>query len=133
MADAMLYRYSAFSSDPAGGSPAGVWVGDAFPSADEMQRIAAEVGYSETAFVTPASGRSRSLRYFSPQAEVSFCGHATIAAGVVLGDTEGDGTYRLATFVGDVPVAVRRRHDGVHRIADLGGAPAHPRQRRARQ
>jgi PhzF family phenazine biosynthesis protein len=38
--------------------------------------------------------------------EVPFCGHATIATGVVLGETEGDGTYRLATAVGEIPVTV---------------------------
>jgi PhzF family phenazine biosynthesis protein len=75
-----------------------------------MQRIAAEVGFSETAFIVPASGFERTVRYYSPLAEVSFCGHATIAAGVVLGQSGGDGTYRLATAVGEVPVAVRTRH-----------------------
>ncbi len=47
-----------------------------------MQRIAAEVGFSETAFVAPDAGLERVIRYYSPAAEVSFCGHATIAAGV---------------------------------------------------
>ena len=46
-----LLRYAAFARDPAGGNPAGVWIGERLPSADEMQAIAAEVGYSETAFV----------------------------------------------------------------------------------
>jgi PhzF family phenazine biosynthesis protein len=54
-----------------------------------MQRIAAEVGYSETAFLAPDGsglpGRFR-VRYFSPLAEVPFCGHATIASGVALAD-----------------------------------------------
>ena len=77
-----LSRLSAFTRDPAGGNPAGVWIGDALPDAASMQRIAAEVGYSETAFVAPARGRRREIRYYSPLAEVSFCGHATIAAGV---------------------------------------------------
>ena len=104
-----LRRYAAFTTDPAGGNPAGVWVGAALPEAGEMQRVAAEVGFSETAFVAPASGADRAVRYYSPEAEVSFCGHATIAAGVVLGETEGAGTYRLATTVGEVPVTARER------------------------
>jgi PhzF family phenazine biosynthesis protein len=94
-----------------------VWVGDALPDPGVMQQIAAEVGFSETAFVAPATGTSRIVRYYSPKAEVSFCGHATIAAGVALGETEGDGTYRLSTAVGEVPVMVRMR-DG-HREASL--------------
>ena len=104
-----LVRFSAFSDNPEGGNPAGVWVGDALPDSAEMQRIAAEVGYSETAFIAPSTGWERTIRYYSPEAEVSFCGHATIATGVALGATQGDGVYRLATSVGEVPVAVRTR------------------------
>jgi PhzF family phenazine biosynthesis protein len=117
MTASMLYRLSAFTTVPDGGNPAGVWVGDALPDPATMQRIAAHVGYSETAFVAPADGFDRTVRYYSPEAEVSFCGHATIAAGVVLGATGGDGIYRLATAVGEVPVAVREI-DG-HREASL--------------
>lgn len=108
-----LSRYAAFSRDPAGGNPAGVWIGETLPDAATMQRVAAEVGFSETAFVAPASGPERTVRYYSPEAEVSFCGHATIAAGVALGEAGGDGTYRLATRVGVVRVAVHK-HDGVY-------------------
>ena len=45
-----LYRRSAFTDNPKGGNPAGVWVGETPPSVEVMQRSAAEVGYSETAF-----------------------------------------------------------------------------------
>lgn len=107
-----LYRLSAFTSDPAGGNPAGVWIGDELPQPDEMQRIAAEAGYSETAFIAPTAGAERTIRYYSRLAEVSFCGHATIASGVVLGERDGDGTYRLDSAVGVVPVTVRS-HDGI--------------------
>ncbi|APE31294.1 phenazine biosynthesis protein PhzF [Halomonas aestuarii] len=103
-----LYRLTAFSRDPQGGNPAGVWLGDTLPEAATMRRIAAEVGYSETAFLAPLHGDVRTVRYYSPEAEVSFCGHATVAAGVVLGLLEGAGTYRLATAVGEVPVAVEQ-------------------------
>jgi PhzF family phenazine biosynthesis protein len=112
-----LYRRSAFTDNPNGGNPAGVWIGEALPPAAVMQRTAAEVGYSETAFVAPASGRLRTIRYYSPEREVPFCGHATIAAGVVLGETEGDGTYRLAASVGEVSVTVLSQ--GVTREASL--------------
>lgn len=104
-----LYRYAAFASSPGGGNPAGVWIGETLPDAATMQRIAAEVGFSETAFVAPTTGTARTVRYYSPEAEVSFCGHATIATGVVLGETNGAGTYRLATAVGEVPVVARQR------------------------
>jgi PhzF family phenazine biosynthesis protein len=84
-----LLRLAAFTTDPRGGNPAGVWIGSALPTDAEMQRIAAEVGYSETAFLAPdgsgVPGRFR-VRYFSPLAEVPFCGHATIASGVALAE-----------------------------------------------
>ena len=119
-----LSRLSAFSNHPEGGNPAGVWIGDTLPQPEVMQQIAADVGFSETAFIAPATGKDRTVRYFSPEAEVTFCGHATIAAGVVLGETEGDGTYQLATAVGEVPVDVRMR--GAIREASLTSvAPRH--------
>lgn len=109
-----LYRLSAFTNDPNGGNPAGVWLGEALPDAATMQRIAAEVGYSETAFVAPLSGARRSVRYYSPRVEIDFCGHATIAAGVVLGRLGGEGTYTLETAIGEVPVAVSRQDGEWH-------------------
>lgn len=121
---ARLHRLAAFSYSPDGGNPAGVWIGDELPSGEEMRRIAAEVGYSETAFVAPATGTDRTIRYFSPQAEVSFCGHATIATGVVLGEQDGDGTYRLSTSVGVVPVTVRTRN-GIREASFTSVAPQH--------
>jgi len=103
----ILRKLTAFAESPAGGNPAGVWVGDTLPDDEAMQRIAAAVGYSETAFVAPSSGLQRTVRYFSPEAEVPFCGHATIAAGAVLGSPGGDITYEFSTRAGRVPVVVR--------------------------
>lgn len=119
-----LYRLAAFTADPRGGNPAGVWLGEALPDAATMQRIAAEVGYSETAFIAPLAGSRRIVRYYSPQAEVSFCGHATIASGVVLGRLEGAGTYVLETAVGEVPVTVTREGSGWQASLE-SVAPAH--------
>ncbi len=122
MTTGSLYRYAAFTRQPEGGNPAGVWIGDQLPAPERMQQIAAEVGFSETAFVAPARGFDRTVRYFSPEIEVSFCGHATIATGVVLGEKEGLGTYRLATAVGEVPVTVRKR-DRLHEASLTSVAP----------
>lgn len=119
-----LFRYAAFTTSPGGGNPAGVWIGDALPEPRRMQEIAAEVGYSETAFVAPTHGTVRTIRYYSPAAEVTFCGHATIATGVVLGERDGDGRYVLQTAVGDVPVEVRTR-DGLREAALTSVEPRH--------
>ena len=106
MTKGKLMRYTAFSTKPSGGNPAGVWIGDELPSNGEMQAVARQVGYSETAFIAPRTGFNRTVRYFSPEIEVPFCGHATIASGIVLGSIDGPGTYTFSTPAGDIPVSV---------------------------
>jgi PhzF family phenazine biosynthesis protein len=110
-----LLRLAAFTLDPAGGNPAGVWIGPTLPTAAEMQRIAAEVGYSETAFLAPdgtGHGLAFRVRYFSPAAEVPFCGHATIASGVALAGRTGPARFLLTTNDGLVTVDTERGPDG---------------------
>ena len=48
-----VQKIAAFSDGAVGGNPAGVWIGEALPPPAEMQRIAADVGFSETAFAAP--------------------------------------------------------------------------------
>jgi PhzF family phenazine biosynthesis protein len=104
MTDQGVLRYSAFTKDPAGGNPAGVVLDATGLSDDEMLAIAAKVGYSETAFVLPRGGREFDVRYFSPEAEVPFCGHATIATSVALAERIGDGQLTFHTPAGEITV-----------------------------
>ncbi|MGY4908191.1 PhzF family phenazine biosynthesis protein [Micromonospora aurantiaca (nom. illeg.)] len=108
-----VLRYAAFTADPAGGNPAGV-VLDATGAGDaEMQQVAAEVGYSETAFLVPTGEGGRfTVRYFSPKAEVPFCGHATIASAVAYAQRHGPGVLHLDTRAGLVEVATSVQADG---------------------
>lgn len=70
----------AFTSEPFGGNPAGVVLLDGdFPSERLMQQVAAELRYSETAFVQQKGDGEFTTRYFTPAGEVDLCGHATIA------------------------------------------------------
>ncbi len=72
----------AFTNRPFGGNPAGVvplGQDGAFPSDELMLHIAAELRYSETAFVRQDGPAEFTVRYFTPRAEVDLCGHATIA------------------------------------------------------
>lgn len=97
-----ILRFSAFAATPEGGNPAGV-VLDADDLGDaEMQRIATEVGYSETAFVTAHDGGRFRVRYWSPAAEVPFCGHATVATAVALAERDGAGEVVFDTQAGAV-------------------------------
>jgi PhzF family phenazine biosynthesis protein len=96
-----VLRYAAFTDDPDGGNPAGVVLDATGVSAEEMQAVAAEVGYSESAFVAPTGEGRYTVRYYSPLAEVAFCGHATIAAAVALGT---DGELVFDTRAGEVAI-----------------------------
>jgi len=117
-----VLRISAFSDGIRGGNPAGVWIGDALPDATDMQAIAAEVGFSETAFAAP-EGDAWCVRYFSPAMEVPFCGHATIALGAALAHRFGDRTFELHLNASDISVSGRR--DGSTIAAALQSPPTH--------
>jgi PhzF family phenazine biosynthesis protein len=111
--DTEVLRYTAFSDDPAGGNPAGVVLDASGLDETTMLDIAREVGYSETAFLwaVDAAGEYR-IRYFSPVAEVPFCGHATIATAVALADHGDGGELRFQTQSGEVPVSLGRDQRG---------------------
>jgi PhzF family phenazine biosynthesis protein len=89
-----VLRVAAFADGDQGGNPAGVWIGATLPADATMQRVAREIGFSETAFAAPDGDRWR-VRYFSPETEVPFCGHATIALGASLARRFGGGVYPL--------------------------------------
>jgi len=113
-----VQRYVAFSDRPEGGNPAGVVLEAAGLGDDQMLAIAAELGYSETAFLLGTD-----IRYFSPLAEVPFCGHATIATAVALAERDGPGEIVLATASGPVPVTTRLDEAG-RILATLTSVPA---------
>ncbi|MET9466332.1 PhzF family phenazine biosynthesis isomerase [Streptomyces sp. NPDC006544] len=117
-----VLRYTAFSEDPAGGNPAGVVLDATGLDEAAMLEIAARLNYSESAFLTAppeglggAEGRSFTVRYFSPKAEVPFCGHATVATAVALAERIGPGELVFSTRAGTVPVSVTRADGGALR------------------
>lgn len=110
-------RYTAFADAPGGGNPAGI-VLDASRSTDaQMQATAAEIGYAETAFVTESAiggdARHLRLRYFSPIAELPFCGHATIATAVALAERIGAGDFVFETGAGAVTIETTAAPDAI--------------------
>jgi PhzF family phenazine biosynthesis protein len=125
-ADAVeVLRYSAFTTMPSGGNPAGVVLDAEALGETEMLAIAARIGYSETAFVTARDEAARRyrLRYFSPRAEVAFCGHATVATAVALAERDGPGQLVFDTQAGEVSVATGTGDGPPH--ATLTSVPAH--------
>lgn len=119
-----ILRFAAFTADPAGGNPAGVVLEASALSAERMQAIAADVDYSETAFITGVEGGAHRIRYFSPIAEVPFCGHATIATAVALADRDGPGEIRFASTVGEIPIQTLIDDDGQVHAAFTSVEPA---------
>jgi PhzF family phenazine biosynthesis protein len=98
------FRAFTIDGDPTSGNPAGVVLDASGLGEDEMTGIAAGLGHSETAFVTAVDGPDATVRFFTPLAEIAFCGHATIATSVVLAQTYGVADRVLHVKAGDVPV-----------------------------
>ena len=117
-------RLAAFSEGSAGGNPAGVVIHERLPDEATMQAIAAKVNYSETAFAAP-EGDAWRVRYFAPEIEVPFCGHATIALGAVLARRQGEGCFRL--HLNDARIMVEGRRTGDGYAATLQSPPTQSR------
>ena len=116
-----ILRYAAFSTTPDGGNPAGLVLDARHLDDAGMLAVAAAVGYAETAFVTEqgvdGDPRRSRVRYFSPSAEVPFCGHATIALAVALSDRVGVGSFTFDTPVG--PVLIQTSGEGAEITASF--------------
>ena len=105
----------AFTGRPFSGNPAGVCLLDAPADPAWMQRVAAEMRHSETAFVRllpDDPGADFELRWFTPRVEVALCGHATLAAAHAL--------YETGTVPADRPIRFRTVRSGV--LTVRGGA-----------
>lgn len=103
------YIVDAFTDQPFGGNPAGVVLleDNAFPQEALMLQIAAELRYSETAFVHRLSPTEYHLRYFTPKAEVELCGHATIATFSLLYQMQlAESECLCHTLAGDLRIEV---------------------------
>ncbi len=119
-----FYIADAFTEKLFGGNPAGVVILDGckgapsnvnlaesgWPAEEIMIKTAAELRYSETAFVMPLGNGKFHTRYFTPAAEVDLCGHATIATFTVLREAGliGEGDYINHTMAGDLTIKVSK-------------------------
>jgi PhzF family phenazine biosynthesis protein len=82
----IIYQVDAFTNEPFKGNPAAVCILENKPSSVWMQNIAMEMNLSETAFIYPGK-ESREIRFYTPEAEVELCGHATLSASHILFET----------------------------------------------
>ena len=128
----LVLRYAAVTEQPDGGNPAGVVLDASSLDAAAMQSVAARVGYSETAFLMPEGGgadepKRYAVRYFTPEVEVPFCGHATIAAAVALADRDGPGRVELRALAGRLALETRASENAPTVASMLTVAPSsHP-------
>ncbi len=109
----IIYQIDAFTDEPFKGNPAGVMIVDEQTDSGRMQKIAAEMNLSETAFIIP-EGDIFAIRYFTPLVEVPLCGHATLASGHIiyeLGLASPDNTINFRAKGGDL--AVTRESDWI--------------------
>lgn len=75
---------NAFVDGGRGGNPAGVVLQSDGLSAEQKLAIAAQVGLSETAFVSRSSRAAFKLEFFTPTRQIAHCGHATVASFALL-------------------------------------------------
>ena len=103
----------AFTDEPYSGNPAGVvYLGsEPFPADEVCIKAAAELRFSETAFVRKLSETEFAVRYFTPVCEAALCGHATVASFGYLRDRKlvGFGDMLVHTSAGDIRVTVEKR------------------------
>jgi trans-2,3-dihydro-3-hydroxyanthranilate isomerase len=76
---------------------------------DQMQRLALEMGFSESTFVLPAeSGGDARVRIFTPASELPFAGHPVLGTAFVIGDSLGTDRVTLETGLGPIAVDLER-------------------------
>ena len=81
------YFVDSFTDEKFKGNPAAVCLPDTELDSKTMQKIATEIGFSETAFIKQISDNVYSIRFFSPKTEIPLCGHATLASSKIVFDT----------------------------------------------
>ncbi|MBL7723261.1 MAG: PhzF family phenazine biosynthesis isomerase [Chitinophagaceae bacterium] len=81
------YFVDSFTREKFKGNPAAVCLPDTVLEVDTMQKIATEIGFSETAFIKQISDNTYSIRFFTPKIEIPLCGHATLASSKILFET----------------------------------------------
>lgn len=90
------YFVDSFTNEKFKGNPAAVCFPETQLEVDVMQKVAGEIGFSETAFINQITGNIYSIRFFTPKMEVPLCGHATLASSKIIFDTT---SFDSITFI----------------------------------
>ena len=109
---ATLYRFmivDAFTDTPLAGNQLAVFSNATGMSDELMQRLAAEMGFSETTFVLrPTEGGDFRMRIFTTKQELPFAGHPVLGTAFALAGALQSVVLRIETGAGIVPVAMER-------------------------
>jgi len=109
-AGARYFVVDVFTHTPLEGNQLGVFPDAGEYSAEQMQRLAREMNFSETIFVLPAEGGiDARVRIFTPRHELPFAGHPVLGCAFVLGEALGRDALTLQTGVGVIPIALERK------------------------
>src|SRR4030095_352017 len=97
-----LFHVDAFTRERFAGNPAVVVLAADELTDEDMHRIAREINGTEVAFVIPSESTDYDLevRFFAPDREVAFVGHATVAAPYVDALVNGVPSQRLRPRTG---------------------------------
>lgn len=120
-----MWQVDAFAEKHFEGNPAAIvplesWLDDAL-----MQRIANENNLAETAFFVKRGNGAYGLRWFTPEAEVDLCGHATLASAWLLFSELEPGLKQIGFETRSGMLVVERGENGRHVMA-LPSDPVEP-------
>ncbi|MCX6334881.1 MAG: PhzF family phenazine biosynthesis isomerase [Bacteroidia bacterium] len=96
-----IYQVDAFTTEPFKGNPAGVCILNNEMPEEWMQNVSAEMNLSETSFIIPEKEVFK-IRFFTPEAEIPLCGHATLSSAHILYETGITGREKEITFLSKV-------------------------------
>lgn len=104
-----VYKLNSFAKTKEGGNAAGVVTNADSLSEKEMRKIAAILGFSETAFILRSNVADFKVRFFTPKEEVDLCGHATIATFYTMASLGllKPGTYKQETKAGILGIEIK--------------------------
>ena len=95
-----------FTRDDVGGNPLGVVNDTVGLSVDQMQAIAAELGFSETTFVDWGDRAVPMVRIFTPALEMEFAGHPLVGTAWVMNHLGPRPHDRLECAAGEVVISM---------------------------
>lgn len=108
------------------GNSAGVVLNAQTLDPTKRQQIAAELGFSETAFHNVDEAGIDHLEFFTPKKRINNCGHATIATFGVLASSRSEGDYKV--IISGHPYTIRIKNkliglrQGIKTIQDVSSS-----------